>query len=117
MQESISQFWDQGETELLESWYDDHHRQTFGIGVREATGAFPDLRAVFRRFREATGLRESICDKWNYCEQRSRLKVTPELASALADFLFSSCGFSTNGAFTVATLVVKYGFDTMCACD
>lgn len=102
--------------ELLETWYDDYHRQTFGIGFREAAGTPPNLAEAFKRWCATSSLRDKVCIQWKYCEKKRSLGSTAQLATTLADFLASVLGLGTNGALSAALLLVQYGFDSICDC-
>jgi len=99
---------------LLRIWFDDAMRSELGVGTDVAVGSAEQLGARFRRWMSVADIRDTVCNRWDYCEKRARLGPTAALAAALADFLVALGGVPSP--FTVAVLFVQHGFDTLCDC-
>ncbi|HSS79074.1 MAG TPA: hypothetical protein VLV54_20300 [Thermoanaerobaculia bacterium] len=112
----IGKVQDKGQQELLEAWYDEYYRNTFGVGFREAAGVPPNLAHAFMQW-SVTSIHDKVCVQWEYCKKKRSMGQPAQLATALADFLAPLAGFTTNGALSVAFLLVQYGFDSICDCD
>ena len=112
----IDEMKDKDRQKLLETWYGEYHKNTFGIGFHEAAGTTPNLAQAFVQWCSST-LYEKICVEWGYCQKKRSMGRSAQLATALADFLAPFVHLTTNGALSVAFLLVEYGFDSICDCD
>ena len=115
--EIAERYLDEDPETLLETWYDEYHRRTFGIGAKEAASVTGDLRAAFDTWCERSGLHHAVCVDWKYCEQKAKHSEDASLAAALSDFVAITMGHDTKGAFTVAALLVQRGLELVCKCN
>lgn len=111
----ITKYYQKDKDSLLAEWHDEMYRREFGIAPEAATGVITDLATTFKDWLHKD-LRQPLCEKWKYCEKKKKLGKNTKLAAALADFIAKATGYSTNGAVSIAVLLVEYGFDVLCSC-
>jgi hypothetical protein len=115
--DDVKPYLNKDEKALLDLWYEGLLTSRVGIRPDEATGAVSDLRAMFGRWCDTSGVRRAVCEDWNYCQKHKEWGQKAVGIAGLADFIVTTCGLPSNGAIAVAVFLADHAADAICDCS